>query len=157
MLMVGFGLHYYAFKNGIADENDEVHTDSLKKQSDLEDDDYKTGNGFLDKWLEFGGGYYGCMALIKFIFLEIAEIGEFIADWQGLDNFINAIDIPMIVNFFVEQFLNFIFASIWPVNYLQEYSIYECAVFVGVTYLVYKATGKLARQKFNEIASSSPQ
>lgn len=149
MMGVGYTLHYYAFKNGIADENDIVDTQALKKQAQANKQKYKTGNGFLDKWLDFGGGYYGSVAMIKLIFIELGQIAGFISNWQGLDNFIDDIGIGMLINFFVEQIQNFVAAIIWPVDYLNEYSILQCGIFVAITYFVYEVSRRLARENLN--------
>ena len=157
MLVVGYGLHYFAFKTGIADEHDKVKTDTLKKRAKDNKKNYKTGNGFLDKWLDFGGGYYGGIALIKLILIELGQIEEFISNWQGLDNFINDIGVGMLISFFVEQITNFVAAIIWPTDYLSRFSIEKVAIFVGITYLAYEFSRKLARHKVNRLSPSGYQ
>lgn len=150
----GYLLHKVAYKKGIADENDLVKTKALKKDSEGKKREYKTGNTAVDKWLDFGGGYYGIVALIKLIFIELEQIGEFIMNWPGMNEFINDLGIGTIINFFVEQFRNFVAAITWPVDYLGRYEILEIAIFIGVTYYAYNYSRKLARAKLNESQST---
>ena len=146
---VGYGLHYYAYKRGMQDEFDVVNTKALKKDASGKKKDYKTGNGFLDKWLDFGGGYYGVIAMIKLIFIELEQIKDFIADWQGLSHFIGEIGIAMLVNFFIEQIMNFVAAISWPADYFGRFSFEQVAIFFVVTYVCYNVSRKLARNKID--------
>ena len=147
---ISFCLHYLAYHRDIADEFDVVKTKSLKKDKTGKKRDYKTGNTLLDKWLDFGGGYYGIVALLHLVFIELAQIKEFISGWQGLSAFIDDLGIGTIVNFFVEQFMNFVAAICWPVDYLSRFSIFEIAVFIAITYVVHEMARKLARKEINK-------
>lgn len=149
-LGIGFALHYYAYKRGMQDEFDVVKTKTLKKDEKGKKKDYKTGNSFLDKWLDFGGGYYGVIAMIKLIFIEFGQIKDFIADWQGLDHFIDQIGIGMLVNFFVEQIMNFVAAISWPADYFGRFSFEQVVIFFVATYVCYEVSRKLARKKIDE-------
>jgi len=40
VFVLGYFLHYHAFKHGLADDNDKVKTDALKKGPDGEEKDY---------------------------------------------------------------------------------------------------------------------
>ena len=142
---VGYGLYHYAFKMELQNDKDEVLDEDLEKTIKNKNDKYDTGNHFVDKWLEFGGGYYGTMALVKFIFLELGEIKEFVQEWPGLTAFIDSLGIDTIVRFFVEQFMNFLWAVMWIVDYLKNYHISEVAVFVGITWVTHEAARKYAR------------
>lgn len=148
---LGFVLHYYAFKRGIADQFDKVKTEALKKGADGKKKDYKTGNGLLDKWLDFGGGYYGIIAFIQLIFIEIEEIQAFILGWTGLDDFLQGLGISTLISLFIEQIMNFVQAISWPAHYLGRYSILQIAIFIALTYLVYTLSRKLARARLNRL------
>ena len=147
---VGFALHFYAYKRGLGDEFDEVKTKTLKKDARGKKRDYKTGNGFLDKWLDFGGGYYGIIAFIQLIFIEIAQVRDFIADWDGLSAFIDSLGIGMLINMLIEQIMNFVAAICWPVDYLEQFSIAEIAIFICITFVFYKVSQRVAKTKLLE-------
>lgn len=146
---LGFALHYYAFKRGLGDEHDVVSTKYLKKTYKDQQQDYKTGNGFLDKWLAFGGGYYGIIAFIQLIFIELNQVQEFIADWQGFSAFIQSLGMGTLINILIEQIMNFVAAICWPVDYLSRFSIAEIGVFVAITYFAYSYSRRLARARLD--------
>lgn len=145
ILIASYFLHYYAFKDGIEDEKNEV-THSYESD-DGTSDKYGTSNPILIKWLHFGGGYYGVVAFVKLLFIEFAQLKGFVSDWQGLDQFIAALGLQTIINFFVEQMKAFVQAIIWPTHYLSTFSILHCAIFVISTYALYLLSKHWARKK----------
>ncbi|RUO26861.1 hypothetical protein CWE09_09280 [Aliidiomarina minuta] len=80
--------------------------------------------------------------MIKLLLIELDQLSEFIADWQGLDNFIDSIGIGMLVSFFVEQIMNFVQAIIWPSDYVSRFAIEKVAIFVLITYIAYNISRK---------------
>lgn len=144
-----YWLHYRAFDKGLGDAQDIVKTKALKKDAEGKKRDYKTGHKIIDKWLAFGGGYYGIVALIKLIFIELAQFWSFITDGEAIGEFINTLGLATIVNFFMDQLKNFIAAVIWPVDYLNSFSLLQVAMFIGVTYFACEYARKTARQKLN--------
>lgn len=147
VFVLGYFLHYHAFKQGLADDNDKVKTDTLKKGPDGEEKDYKTGNGFLDKWLDFGGGYYGIIAFIHLIFIEFNEVKEFVLGWTGLDEFLQELNFNTLVNIIIEQIMNFVYAISWPAQYFNKFNLLQIAIFIALTYVFYTLSRKLARSR----------
>ncbi|BDX04798.1 hypothetical protein [Planctobacterium marinum] len=148
---MGFALHFYAYKRGLGDEFDEVKTKTLKRDAQGNKRPYKTGNGFLDKWLEFGGGYYGIIAFIQLVFIEIGQVRDFISDWSGLSDFIDSLGIGMLIRILIEQIMNFVAAICWPVDYLEQFSLTEIALFICITFVFYKFSQRVARAKLTQV------
>lgn len=151
---ISYGLHYMAYVRGIGDGDGIVKAKTLRTVVNGKKKKYKSGNGFLDKWLAFGGGYYGIVAFVQFIFIELDQIKDFILNWPGLVVFINSLGINTLVTFLIEQFQNFIAAAIWPVDLMKRYSMTEVVIFVVVTYIVYEASRKYARVGVDNIVKS---
>ncbi|MBE1299242.1 MAG: hypothetical protein GJ680_04970 [Alteromonadaceae bacterium] len=152
---IGYGLHYFAYLRGLANEDDVVQSSYLEKTVDGKKQKYKSGNTFIDKWLDFGGGYYGVVAVVTLLFIEIGELRQFIADWQDLDTFIQSLGIGWLINFFIEQFMNFISAAIWIVHYIGDYSAFQVGIFIGATYVAYNISRKLARAQVNKVLADN--
>ncbi|XOV78189.1 MAG: hypothetical protein ACFHVJ_14745 [Aestuariibacter sp.] len=141
----GFCLHCIGYVRELADENYALQTKLLRKLVKGRKLNYRTGNSVFDKWMDFGGGYYGTMAFIQFIFIELEQIRDFLADFPGVNEFIQSLGIGTIINFFVEQIMNFVAAIIWPVEYLERYDLTQMAILIGFTYLAYEVSRKLAK------------
>lgn len=64
--------------------------------------------------IEFGGGFYGTVALATFLSLEANRIAEQFAEWQTPDNgWIRALVLEL-VDFSIDSIMNGIWAMIWP-------------------------------------------
>ena len=144
ILPTSYGLHYLAYRRGWDDENDQI----TKAKSDERKAPIQHSLAYLliRKWLDFGGGYYGIIALTTLIFIEIRQVQGFLANWQGSKQLIDSFGINFIISFFVEQIQNFVAAIIWPKYYLSRFSLFKCAVFIASTYLLYDWTKKLAKK-----------
>jgi hypothetical protein len=69
------------------------------------------------KWMEFGGGFYGVVALFTYALVELGEIRDLFANFGDL---FRGDLVRMIVQFFVESLKNFVTAITWPVYWLER-------------------------------------
>ena len=94
--------------------------------------------------MSFCGGYYGTVAFVELIFIELNQFKNFVSNFPGVSEFIDSLGIDFLIAFFIDQIMNFVAAIIWPTNYLGKYSIFEIALFVGATWLIYEQARKRA-------------
>lgn len=79
------------------------------------------GSGLLTaKWVEFGGGFYGLVAVLTYIIVEAQEVIELFSSEGGIMEAISNIGIGTLINFFIESLMNFITAITWPVYWMGE-------------------------------------
>lgn len=153
VFIIGYALHLMACYYGWEASNDEA--DDLDVESDLDIQQYDAeidsssyrkghGNTVLDKWMSFGGGYYGTVAFVELIFIELDQFKNFVSNFPGVPEFIDSLGIDFLIAFFIDQIMNFVAAIIWPTNYLGKHSIFEVALFVGATWLIYEQARKRA-------------
>ncbi|WMS88283.1 hypothetical protein [Pleionea litopenaei] len=67
----------------------------------------------LNKWLTFGGGYYGMMALLTYLHVEVSDIIGAFANFESIQHFIDQISIGFFIGLIVEAFKNIIVAFLW--------------------------------------------
>ncbi len=111
--LFGFGLVLWSIKNQYIGTQDKL--DVLKEKKKLSDDkasDFKL-NPVHQKWLFFGGGYYGTMAFITYIYIEFLEIIEFFTSYTSFDNMLDKISFGALIQLLIESFLNIIPAFVW--------------------------------------------
>ena len=78
----------------------------------------KPKHDFLhDKWMKFGGGFYGVVAFYTYVLIEIDEVWDFIG---SLANLFNENLVRLVIQFFIESIMNFIAAVAWPVYWLNR-------------------------------------
>lgn len=75
-------------------------------------------NPVHNKWLSFGGGFYGVVALMTYAVVEWNEIRELFSSLDGITGFFRNMDVGTLINFFMESLLNFITAITWPIYWL---------------------------------------
>ena len=78
----------------------------------------KTRNPVHNKWMKFGGGFYGAVGLYTFLVIEIREVIDFAQGYEGMDAMMatmgNTSFVDLAINFFINSFKNFIAAIAWP-------------------------------------------
>jgi len=77
-------------------------------------------NPVHNKWLSFGGGFYGVVALLTYAVVELGEIRDFFTQFDGLSSLISDITVELFIGFFINSFINFIVAIAWPIYWLSD-------------------------------------
>ncbi|MEE8295185.1 MAG: hypothetical protein V3R64_05695, partial [Sphingomonadales bacterium] len=77
----------------------------------------KTKNPIHNKWLKFGGRFYGAVGLYTFLIIEIREVVDFINGYESVEATMatlgNSSLIGTVISFFVNSLMNFIWAIAW--------------------------------------------
>ncbi len=151
ILLVTFGLFAWVYKTvAISSENDPIEqlNNKLEELSASEPKSHKPSNFVMDKWIEFGGGYYGVMALVTFFHAEFYDGMEIIAELSQIDSQGSLLNgfINFALEFFVESFSNIIVAFTWW-NYWDDIlPIEKGFIWLIVTYVAYLTGEWLAKR-----------
>lgn len=140
LAMVWWGLHRGQIQNTDGLKELESELNSAAKSSNSKEnnrDQKKTSSDYIHKkWMSFGGGFYGIVALFTWFVIEIKDIAEMVSNLGGLLKFFQNINIGLIVHIFIEGFMNFITAIIWPLYWSKQIAtgqtwLWFIAAFVG--------------------------
>lgn len=87
------------------------HKDEKKTKTDMKGSSHL----LVNKWLYFGGGFYGLMALITYAVIEIREIIGFLINLFDLNwsEVLSSVSIKMLVDLLVAAIKNLIDAFVW--------------------------------------------
>ncbi len=73
-------------------------------------------------WQSRGGGFYGFVATLTFLYLEAVNVIGDIGSLRGL-----GLNLGWVINFLVQNFvqgiLNVVWASVWPVAWIQRFGV----------------------------------
>ena len=97
----------------------------------------KEGGHVSRLWDKHGGGYYAIVAVVTFLYLEVVDLWSGISAADGLRDFLAS----EMVTFWIESFINTVWASIWPVHWFSEGG-WIALLSLGVGYLLW--TGGIA-------------
>ncbi|HKJ17591.1 MAG TPA: hypothetical protein VJ984_09605 [Xanthomonadales bacterium] len=77
-------------------------------------------NPVHNKWLKFGGGFYGVVALMTFVIVELGEITSFFGDFSENMGRLSKLNLDLIINFFIDSLMNFVTAIAWPKYWIDR-------------------------------------
>jgi hypothetical protein len=89
---------------------------SKQYKADKKNNDVSSKNNkVLNKWLYFGGGFYGLMALITYFYIEIGEIFDFIGKLfqLNLSQLLSQVSINLLVDMLINAIRNLVDAFVW--------------------------------------------
>lgn len=119
--LCSYGLAWWAIRKDYIEPVSSVKDLELAVKNRTKDKQLKKqGDAVHRKWLTFGGGFYGVVALLTYAIVELAEIRDFIMGLGGLFEMIRNLSLGVIINLFVGALKNFIVAISWPVYWLSE-------------------------------------
>lgn len=112
--------------------------------------DSKRLNPVHNKWMTFGGGFYGVVALLTYAVVELGEIRDFVARYDGLLNLMSQFSFNMLLELFIDAMMNFVVAIGWPAYWLSDIAGEYIWIWFAVAYGAYWAGSKYALHRFNE-------
>lgn len=127
--LVSFGLVWWALRSDYLEKTTDLKQleknvsmlskaqSRKKKHRDIEP---KKLNPVHNKWLKFGGGFYGVVALMTFVIIEFGEIAYFFGNFSENVGLISNLSIDLLVDFFIDSIMNFVAAISWPWYWMQE-------------------------------------
>ena len=154
---LAFMMVFYAIKRGYIEIDEAV--ESLKKrrkQARKDDSEFKV-NPIHQKWLYFGGGYYGLMALATYIHVETIEVIDFFANYSSFANLIDQLTFSALIHLVIESFLNIIPAFTWFLYWPKLIVMHNGWYWLLASYLGYQLGGYVARwysNRNNELEGS---
>jgi len=87
---------------------------SQTQDKDSEND--KNNRTFLHrKWVQFGGGFYGMLALLTYLVVEWNEITSLVIEFKGFEGDLLNLLINFAIQFIIESISNLVTAFTWPV------------------------------------------
>jgi hypothetical protein len=87
---------------------------------DLGDPGAPTMNPVHNKWMAFGGGFYGSVALLTYLVVELGEIREFLAGLDSIAALFSRLGVDLLIRLIINSLLNFLTAIAWPLYWLAE-------------------------------------
>jgi len=117
------GMMFYFIRNHANPDFQKLYKDD--DDLEIEDDflDSRPSSNYTDflanKWLSFGGGFYGLVAVLTYIIVEAQEIFDLLSMPSESEGVFSGISIGMLINFFIDSLMNFITAISWPVYWMN--------------------------------------
>lgn len=141
-------LYYLVYKQyGTDSLDDDKENKALNKQ--MEHEDWSIQQVLMSKWMSFGGGFYGVIAVLTYVVVEFREIFDFLTSEGSLIDTITSIGVGDVVNLFVNSIMNFVTAIAWPAYWLNKVEGYSVWVWFVVVYSGFLAGQFCAKNAIN--------
>ena len=154
-------LSFFVYRSALRSGNITVDQSfrHLKKdmRSSLRANKNKAGAGagqFNKRWMKFGGGFYGLMAVYTYVIIEIKDIIYFFQQFESLSAFIDQFGISMIIEIIINALTNFIHAAIWFKYWGDYFQMNQIFIWCGIAYGCYYAGFFFARHVVGKEANA---
>jgi hypothetical protein len=97
-----------------------------------------------EKWMKFGGGFYGVVAFYTYVVIEWNEIVDFVSGFGGFIAMFGRISVAALIELMVNSIVNFIAAIAWPFYWVSNAQSEFFWVWFMVAYAGYWAGIRLA-------------
>lgn len=107
-----------------------------------------------NKWLKFGGGFYGVVALLTYAVVELRDLWQFAMGFESIWLLISSFGVNTLIQLLVEALQNFILAIAWPAYWLSSVHTQYPWLWFVLAYAGYWAGSRLALRRYAEAASA---
>lgn len=134
----------------------EQHSNKIHQEQDENKDATNYILGSLpNKWLAFGGNFYGLMCLYYYLIIEYRQFAEFFAQFTSFADLWQQIGLDMIIAQLVQALTNFFYSFAWPYYWMGEIvNLYARIFWIALAYggflLGLKAALHLQQKKLNQ-------
>jgi hypothetical protein len=101
-----------------------------------------------NKWLAFGGGFYGVVGLLTYAVVELGDLRDFLLGFESVWMLISGFGVQMLVDLLVNALQNFVLAIAWPAYWMSELQSGRIWLWLLAAYAGYWAGARLALQRF---------
>ncbi len=151
--LVSFLLFYVMLKQrdlATVETLEKKHKGGLKRlKKELKAAPWSWQNVVMSKWVAFGGGFYGVMAVLTYVAVELVEVVEFFTSEGSLFATLADLGFGDLINFFINSLMNFIIAVSWPIYWLKNITGYSPWVWFVVVYAAYLSGQFMAKNTAN--------
>lgn len=128
----------------------------LKKlKAELKTEKWSWQNLLMSKWISFGGGFYGVMAVLTYLWVELIEVVEFLTSEGSIAATLADLNVGDLINLFINSIMNFIVAITWPVYWMNKVEGQSIWLWFLVLYAGYVTGQFIAKNSINPHAENS--
>jgi hypothetical protein len=142
-----FLMIYFSYQKGYLSTDIELK-DAFKKKNNAQSSlsrKHKKELLFLhSKWVTFGGGFYGLIAVLTFIIIELTQVVNFLFSLTGWQDIIALFSLDTLIAMIVEAITNMIQAALWFSYWPSKFTTENFVVWIFIAYISYRFAAKYA-------------
>lgn len=106
-----------------------------------------------NKWLKFGGGFYGVVGLLTYAVVELRDLWAFAMSFESIWMLIAQFGLDTLINLLVEALRNFIVAIAWPAYWLSSIQTQHPWLWFVLAYAGYWGGARLALHRYAQASA----
>ena len=142
-----FLMIYFSYQKGYLSTDVELK-DAFKKKNNSQSSlsrKHKKDLLFLhSKWVTFGGGFYGLIALLTFIIIELTQVVNFLFSITGWQDIVALFSLDTLIAMIIDSITNMIKAAIWFSYWPSKFNTENFIVWILIAYISYRFAAKYA-------------
>ena len=149
VFLFSFFMVYFSYHKGYLSSDVSIRNAFKSKDnpsSQLSKKNKKNLLFFHSKWVTFGGGFYGLIAVLTFLIIEILQIFNFwinVSSWKDVTDLFS---ISALVSMFVDSIINMITAAIWFTYWPDKLQSSHFILWVLIAYFCYRMGAQYAKK-----------
>jgi len=96
------------------------------------------------KWVTFGGGFYGLIALLTFIVIELTQVFNFLFSITGWQSITALFSLDTLIAMIIDSIKNMVQAALWFSYWPDKFNTDNYIVWIVVAYIAYRFSEKYA-------------
>jgi len=143
-----FLMIYFSYQKGYLSPEIAIK-DAFKKHNNTSQSSLSRKNKkdllFLhSKWVTFGGGFYGLIALLTFIIIELTQLFNFLFSITSWQDIIVLFTLDSLIAMIVDSITNMVKAAIWFTYWPNKFNTENYIVWILIAYIGYRFAAKYA-------------
>ncbi len=146
--LIGGAINYWALSHEFL-SIDEIKNGKLDKQKvkqELRLSEKPKRKALYNKWATFGGGFYGTLAFITYIHVEIIEIYQAFAKFESFSHMLDTISFSFFIGLIMNAIANFITAFLWWSYWDDILPVSNGWLWLVIIYVAYLIGERVAQQ-----------
>jgi hypothetical protein len=143
-----FLMIYFSYQKGYLSTDIELKDAFKKKNNNAQSSlsrKHKKDLLFLhSKWVTFGGGFYGLIALLTFIVIELTQVVNFLFSITGWHDITALFSFDTLIAMIIDSIKNMIQAAIWFSYWPGKFNTENFIVWILIAYISYRFAAKYA-------------
>jgi hypothetical protein len=142
-----FLMIYFSYQKGYLSTDFELK-DAFKKNNNTGSSlsrKHKKKLLFLhSKWVTFGGGFYGLIALLTFLIIELTQVVNFLFSITGWQDIVALFSFDTLIAMIIDSITNMVQAIIWFTYWSEKFDTENFIIWIFIAYISYRFSEKYA-------------
>jgi hypothetical protein len=142
-----FLMIYFSYQKGYLSTDFELK-DAFKKNNNTGSSlsrKHKKELLFLhSKWVTFGGGVYGLIALLTFLIIELTQVVNFLFSITGWQDIVALFSFDTLIAMIIDSITNMVQAIIWFTYWSEKFDTENFIIWIFIAYISYRFSEKYA-------------